>query len=262
MTQILTETARIEAWGRPCKLVGGELVMIDDRLYDVNPAFASGWVAWEMVRAAYKYAMPGSDTGHYSCRHIANDPNRPWSEHAWRGLAFDMNWLQNPDGKTLVTDMPAGMTPAIQKIRTVSGEFVFRWGGDWDRTPETPHAYYDAMHFSQTASPDDLASGIDWTTVQGAELGRLEQELNDAQITYLIDKVKQETDPDGFAMSPTSGGHAVEFLRAVATTAGVSPTDEAALASWIAALASTLDATSLPVPHTHLGLSDRGNVLG
>jgi len=64
-------------------------------------------------------------------------------------------------------------------------------------------------------------------------MGRIEQELTDDQITHLIAKIKAETNPIGFNMTPTSGGHTVELLRALATAAGVSATDEIAIAAWI-----------------------------
>ena len=188
MTQVLDEAARIANWGQPCQLPGGAGVVIDGKTYDVNPAFVEGWQAWEILRIAYDYLMPGTDTGHYSCRHILHNDALPWSEHAWRGLAFDMNWLQNPwtTGDEVITDMPTGMTDAIQQIRTMSGEFVFRWGGDWDRDPTTDHSTYDAMHFSQTASKVDLATGIDWSTVEGEDLGQ----LNDHQLHMLTELVR------------------------------------------------------------------------
>ena len=74
-------------------------------------------------------------------------------------------------------------------------------------------------------------------------MGRFEQELTDDQITYLIDKVKAETDPNGFNLTPTSEGHAVMLLRALAGVAGVSATDEAAIAQWIAKLGDSDDPT-------------------
>ena len=81
------------------------------------------------------------------------------------------------------------------------------------------------------------------------EMGRLEQELTDEQITFLIESVQAETDPTGFALSPTSKGHTVELLRAIAAEAGVSATDEDALADWIAGTG-----TDTPLALTPAGL--------
>lgn len=195
MTQVLTEAARFANWGQPCKLSGGTLVEIYGKNYDVYPLFAEAWEAWEFIRAVYDYDMPGSDTGHYSCRHILHDDSKPWSEHAWRGLAFDMNWLQNPwTTGDIITDMPPGMTTAIQRIRTLTGEYVFRWGGDWDRDPDTTHSTYDAMHFSITASRADM-TGIDWSTVEGGDdLAHITEE-NQIFLNGMAEEFKKATHP-------------------------------------------------------------------
>ena len=266
--KVTTEGERFAAWGDPC-IANGDVTLATVQFTSttglrgigVNARALPAFAALATVFDRYGYLLDGSDTGSYSCRKIGGGTtsSRSWSAHAW-ATAIDVNWLENPDGPKLTVDplMHPDIPNAVEALVTVSGDPVWRWGGDWDRDDSSGHTYYDAMHFECIATPEAIATGI---IDPGGIIGRLEQGLNDAQITYLIDKVKQETDPDGFAMSPTSGGHAVEFLRAVATIAGVSPTDEAALAGWIAALASLYDATSLPVPHTHLGLSDRGNVL-
>lgn len=53
---------------------------------------------------------------------------------------------------------------AVEAIRTNSGAQVFRWLG-W--------AIGDTMHIEITCSPAALASGIDWTTVDGERNGEL-----------------------------------------------------------------------------------------
>lgn len=128
----------------------------------------AAWEVFEQVRARHNYDIhkpydprdvdPG-DSGMYNCRHIGNDPDRPWSTHAWAG-ALDANWRTNPDGSRLITDMPVAMRDDLHALRTKSGAPVFRWGGDWDRDPRTDHSYYDAMHWEIAATPAEIASGI------------------------------------------------------------------------------------------------------
>lgn len=155
---VLTEAQRLDAWGPTCKQVMGR-VTIDGRSLACHEKAITAFTAWEMIRATHGYPVSGTDTGIYNCRRIGNSPSRPWSAHAW-ALALDVNWLTNPDGSKLKTDLPPAMQKDLQELRTNSGQFVFRWGGDWDRDPTTSHSYYDAMHWEVVAHPDDLASGI------------------------------------------------------------------------------------------------------
>lgn len=111
------------------------------------------------VIVRHSYIVDPTQTGAYNCRHIGSDPNRPWSSHAW-ATAVDVNWRQNPDGKRLVTDMPAQMLNEIHALHTATGVPVWRWGGDWDRDPRTGHTYYDAMHFELWATPAELETGV------------------------------------------------------------------------------------------------------
>lgn len=153
-----TEARRKAAWGPPCQVPFAK-VTLDTKTISVHRDTVSAWEAWEAIRAKHGYRLEGNDTGSYNCRHIANDPNRPWSAHAW-ATATDTNWHQNPDGKVLVTDMPKDMIRELQQLQTESGVYVFMWGGDWDRDPTSPHKYYDAMHWEVIAHPLDLATGI------------------------------------------------------------------------------------------------------
>ena len=153
---ILTESARRAAWGTPCTLTFGK-VTIDTRTLSCHAKAIPAFSAWEQVRATFGYRVTGDDTGIYNCRVIRG--TSVYSSHAW-ALALDVNWLTNPDGNKLKTDIPPAMQEALQDIRTNSGQHVFRWGGDWDRNPSSSHKYYDAMHWEVVAHPEDLASGI------------------------------------------------------------------------------------------------------
>lgn len=156
MALVLTEAQRRNAWGQPCAQTMGK-VTIDGRQFACNAGAIHAFTAWEMVRARHGYKLTGNDTGIYNCRVIRG--TRIYSSHAW-ALALDVNWLENPDGNKLKTDIPPAMREDLTNLRTNSGAPVFRWGGDWDRDPRTDHSYYDAMHWEVVAHPDDLASGI------------------------------------------------------------------------------------------------------
>jgi hypothetical protein len=106
----------------------------------------------------HRYATRRLDTGAYNCRKITGGSGL--SLHSF-GIAADLNWQSNPYGPRLVTDMPRGMREDIKAIRTRSGEYVFRWGGDYSGNK-------DAMHYEVVCSLADLLSGIDPRTVPGA----------------------------------------------------------------------------------------------
>lgn len=109
--------------------------------------------------AAHGYVIRPKVTGSYNCRKITG--GKVPSAHA-SGIAVDVNWDTNPytPGK-LVTDMPNEMVIACSGIRTRAGVPVWRWGGDWDGRPDTPHAFYDAMHWEIIATRAELRAGID-----------------------------------------------------------------------------------------------------
>jgi hypothetical protein len=153
------EARRIAAWGQPCNVPWGKAT-INSKTYSVHRDTVSAWEVLDTIRANHNYVPTGTDTGFYNCRRINHRPApAPWSAHAW-ATALDLNWLQNPAGSKLVTDMPLAMIRELQSVKTVSGVFVFMWGGDWDRDPTTSHTFYDAMHWEVIAHPLDLASGI------------------------------------------------------------------------------------------------------
>lgn len=62
------------------------------------------------------------------------------SNHSW-GLAVDVNALTNPQGRKLVTDMPAFVPEAAKR-------WGLRWGGTYSSRP-------DGMHFEWVGSRDD-----------------------------------------------------------------------------------------------------------
>ena len=154
-----SEARRIAAWGQPCQIPWATITL-QGKNYRVHRDTVPAWIALEAVREEFGYTATGTDTGFYNCRHMRHNPKLPWSAHAW-ATALDWNWLQNPAGSKLVTDMPKDMIRKLQSLKTRSGAWVFMWGGDWDRNPNTGHTYYDAMHWETIAHPLDLATGIE-----------------------------------------------------------------------------------------------------
>jgi hypothetical protein len=155
-----TEARRFQAWGAVCQ-VPFDTVTIGEKTLKCHRLVAPAFREWERIRAKYNYPVPANraDTGFYNCRRINHNPANPYSAHAW-ATALDVNWLTNPAGSKLVTDIPPRMRQELMDLRTTSGVFVFMWGGDWDRNPDTPHTFYDAMHWEVIAHPLDLASGF------------------------------------------------------------------------------------------------------
>ena len=155
-------------WGAPCqpKLIG---VTVGSCAFKVDRRIAPATEALDATFAAHGYRPDPPDTGSYNCRHVGGDPSRIWSAHAW-AIAIDFDWQENVDGSTLRGPIAqhqerTGMVDDVEKIATVDGVSVWRWGGDWDRDERTDHSYYDPMHFEIIATPTQLARGIDWTTV-------------------------------------------------------------------------------------------------
>lgn len=153
-----TDARRRAAWGPPCDVTFASVV-IDGRTFKVERRVKDAFDVWEQMRAKYLYHLEGPDTGFYNCRRMRHDPKLPYSPHAW-ATALDVNWLENPAGSRLVSNIPKLMVIELQQIKTASGAYVFMWGGDWDRNPRTGHTYYDAMHWAVIAHPLDLATGI------------------------------------------------------------------------------------------------------
>ena len=163
---VTSNSKRYAAWGPPCAdTATGGRVTIDGRTFACHPNVVPAFEAWEAIRSLYGYRLTGNDTGFYVCRHMRWDESLPMSTHSW-GRSMDVNWLENPAGNKLVTDIPAGMIVDLHAVRTNSGARVFLWGADWDWDGlTTDHSYVDAMHWEVVAHPLDLATGIDPDTL-------------------------------------------------------------------------------------------------
>lgn len=156
---------RLETWGEPCKFTPKAMALYEGSpRFQAHPAIEQAVERLGAVFLAYGYSVRRA--GCYNCRKITG--GEVMSSHAW-GISIDVNDDTNPyRTDRLVTDMidgGRGMIDAITAIRTRGGAQVWRWGGDWDGRPDTPHSNYDPMHFEVIATLDELALGIDANVV-------------------------------------------------------------------------------------------------
>lgn len=150
------------------------LIRDDHRDRFMAVGFSKSWARWRVVGVertgriedVFCPQVPGSEsfsldgfilTG--NCRRMRHSASLPYSPHAW-ATALDVNWLENPAGSKLISNIPRQMVFLLQSVKTTSGAYVFMWGGDWDRNVRTGHTYYDAMHWEVIAHPLDLNTGI------------------------------------------------------------------------------------------------------
>lgn len=152
----------------------------------VAPPTVDAWRALAAVFAAHRYDIRIEDTDSYNCRPIKGGTGK--SLHSY-GIALDVNWETNPykttpggrqvkfstkatqaeranDVKRDVadTDMTRELIDDVLAIKTNNGKRVFEWGGNWTNVKDT-------MHFEIDVKPEDLESGIDWSTVRGRPVG-------------------------------------------------------------------------------------------
>lgn len=168
-----------KAWADwACK--SGKMVTVDfgpDRIR-VVPATKDAWTALARVMSSHGYSIRTADTDSYNCRPITGGTGL--SLHAF-GIALDVNWstnpyLQTPSGRNARfssrrsqgaraedvkagkadTDMTTAMIKDVRGIKTVDGQPVFVWGGDWKSVK-------DSMHFQVDLTPAEMERGIDWT---------------------------------------------------------------------------------------------------
>jgi hypothetical protein len=152
-----TNAWRLEAWGEPC-----EITEVPAAIYEggpkcqINAAILEAFCQLGAVFVRHGYVV--RRIGAYNCRKITGGTTM--SAHAW-GIAVDINDDTNPYRlDRLVTDMSPAMIADVLAIRTRDGVHVWRWGGNWDGDPDTPHSNYDAMHFEMMATPAELARGF------------------------------------------------------------------------------------------------------
>lgn len=153
---------RLDAWGPACELETSAVpIYAGGPKVQVRKEVAEAVLKLGAVFLAHSYIV--RRIGGYNCRKITG--GSVMSPHAW-GIAVDVNDDTNPYRlDRLVTDMPAPMIQDVLAIRTRLGIQVWRWGGNWDGRPETPHSNYDAMHFELVCSRIELSAGFEATIV-------------------------------------------------------------------------------------------------
>lgn len=169
MTVLSTTQARA-AWGPVCHPpmvlfaplagLGAVHLSIDARTVEANRAL-------DQCFRAHGVTMRPGVCGSYNCRLITGGSG--YSLHAY-AIADDLNWDTNPYSTTkYVTDFPAELVQDIRAIRTLGGAQVWVSGADFDNNGVLgDHGPFDAMHFQIACTPAQLAAGIDWSTVAGA----------------------------------------------------------------------------------------------
>lgn len=137
--------AQDRGWGPPCPSSEITTIQAGGRSFNVHRKVAKIFTNFITTLVATPYPIDKGtlDDWSYNCRHISNDPSKPWSNHAW-GLAVDINSLTNPMTSPLTTDMP-GWVRDEQKLMDTWG---LRWGGEYSGTP-------DPMHYEFMLTPAD-----------------------------------------------------------------------------------------------------------
>ena len=159
---MLTTPELREAWAPACDVPLAIVELVQGVRIQCHRDVATAVKALGRVFEAHDYAVRQGDTGAYNCRRIT--AGKGHSLHSF-GIAVDVNWNSNPFRKdnVLVTDMPQVMVRNVLRIRTVNDTQVWGWGGNY-RTVK------DAMHYEVVCAPADLATGIDWDTVEQPKL--------------------------------------------------------------------------------------------
>lgn len=131
---------------------------------NVHPACGDAFKALASVFNAWRYEFRETAGGTVSCRKITGGTGTSLHAH---GIALDINPSKNRYSRTggLIqwgrqTDMAPEMIKAVEAIRTTNGKKLFEWGGRWTNIK-------DPMHFEIDVMKKDLATGINWDTVQG-----------------------------------------------------------------------------------------------
>lgn len=245
---------RQEVWGEGCdtsRIIAVHWMMGGPKI-QCNKGVVTAFRALGRIMYRYRYVARSGVTGCYNCRVITGG-TAP-SSHA-QGIAIDVNWDTNPYRRDrMVTDMGRDMIEAIEALRTDKGAKVFRWGGDWDGRPETPHSNYDAMHIETVATPDELRAGFSipdfdpdnrwaWPYLAEGEKGmavrRLQSSLNAAMPKM------EPLKADGFF-----GGFTGRRVSDYQSSRGLVPDGQVGLGTWTALLtAQPLVTVAAESPH-------------
>jgi peptidoglycan hydrolase-like protein with peptidoglycan-binding domain/muramidase (phage lysozyme) len=193
----MSETAQRQAWRTfdSADDAMTEIAFGPARIKVARPTVPA-WNALQTVLFSHDYSIRDDDTHGYFPRNIEGTATR--SLHAL-GIAIDVNATTNPVRKTpnrrkvwfsekrtqadraqdvllntADTDMTPEMIDDVRSVKTFEGKNVFGWGGNWTNKK-------DPMHFHIDVTPQELAAGIDPSTVKGFGLdpdGDLDGGLN------------------------------------------------------------------------------------
>lgn len=155
---MLSSSQLRRVWAPACRGPWARISLYGAGKVYVRPATIEAVKALDSCLRSANYKTRSADTGAYACRGQVGSGRT--SLHAY-GIALDINWQSNPYNRRLITNMPASLPASIVRIRTNNGRQVWNWGGYWSGTK-------DAMHYEVVCSPADLATGINWRTVNGS----------------------------------------------------------------------------------------------
>src|SRR5688572_19497505 len=103
----MASTAELRiAWAPACSGPFIKLYLHGDGAITIREATKEAFEALNAVLIKFDYETRKDDTGAYNCRIITGGTQ--YSLHAY-GIAADINWLTNPYGSILITDMPIAM---------------------------------------------------------------------------------------------------------------------------------------------------------
>lgn len=153
---MLSQSQLAALWGPPCRGPYATVSLHGTGKVTVKASIVEATKALNAVLARFNYRTIYSQTGGQNCRRKVG--GNGWSNHSY-GTAIDLNWQLNPYGGNR-HHIPSALGAAICQIRTNNGKQVWNWGGFWRRTK-------DWMHFEIVCSPRDIATGINWGTVNG-----------------------------------------------------------------------------------------------
>jgi hypothetical protein len=132
----------------PSTLTGsGEISLL------VHPAQQEAWTAFAVVMRHVGYMFREKAGGTANCRNIGSKPFGNTSLHAHL-CAIDLNPSKNTGTDT---DQPRDLQVALAAIRTKRDDTAFK------------NLSNDRMHWQINCTPTSLATGIDWSTVLGAQ---------------------------------------------------------------------------------------------
>lgn len=153
---MLSQSQIATYWGPPCSGLRATVSLHGAGKVTVRAAIVEATKALNSCLVAWNYKTRYADTGAFVCRQKVGGGG--WSNHSY-ATAIDINWQLNPYGGSK-HHIPNDLAAAICRIRTNNGAQVWNWGGFWTGTR-------DWMHFEIVCTPKDIATGINWNTVNG-----------------------------------------------------------------------------------------------